>query len=249
MRIKILGNGGFISSGIPYNSFLIDNTFLVEAPPDVMVSLRNHGIRFYDLRRIYLSHFHGDHFFGMPFIILNLMKQYRETCSPPHPIEIIGPHGLREALRELQQLAIAPGHPSVDCIDELFRFVEIDSTSRVKLDGTKHLIFHEMAHPTPTCGFSVVEDGGYLFTYLADTVWSDSFIPVLANKPRIVFCDLNGAPDDAIKQHMSERDIVEKAIPVTGTSTRYIGVHLSEVGERDLDFLHYSRVGEEYEIG
>jgi hypothetical protein len=36
MRIKILGNGGYINNGIPYNSFVIDDTFIIEAPPDII---------------------------------------------------------------------------------------------------------------------------------------------------------------------------------------------------------------------
>ena len=37
-------------------------------------------------------------------------------------------------------------------------------------------------------------------------------------------------------------------VPITGTSTRYIGVHLSGIDTRDSGCLKYSRVGEEYDI-
>jgi hypothetical protein len=39
MRIKMLGTGGAINDGLPYNSFIVDNTLLVETPPDIMNSL------------------------------------------------------------------------------------------------------------------------------------------------------------------------------------------------------------------
>ncbi len=248
MRIKILGNGGFVNNGIPYNSFVIDDTFLIEAPPDIMISLKNNGIRYYDVTRIFISHFHGDHYFGMPFIVLNLLEHYLMTGEPIRPIDIIGPHGLRSALVEIQQLSTSLENPSVAFIDEIFRFTEIDSSTRLQLDMTKYMIFHEMAHSKPTYGFSVIKSGSFKFTYLCDTTWSDSFAPILANKPAIVFCDLNSHPGDKIKQHMSECDIIEKAIPITGTSTRYVGVHLSGVETRDSDCLKYSRIGEEYDV-
>ena len=248
MRIKILGNGGFISSGIPYNSFIINDNFLIETPPDIMVSLRNHGIRFFELTRIFLSHFHGDHLFGMPFIVLNLMKHSIETELPAGPIEMIGPAGTRDALKAVQRLAVGD-HPSVGFIDTLFRFVEIDENAEIPLDEERRMVFHRMAHPMPTYGFSIVGKSGYSFTYFADTVWSDSFLPILANKPRVVFCDLNSRPDEKIKQHMTEQEIVEKALPVTGSSTRYVGVHLSREGGEERECLHYSKAGEEYGIG
>jgi hypothetical protein len=106
-----------------------------------------------------------------------------------------------------------------------------------------------MTHPQPTYGFSIIKASAYEFTYLPDTVWSDSFTAILANKPPLVFCDLNAKPDDAIKNHMCESDIIRKAIPVTGKSTAYIGMHLPDEGGKDIDQLHYSRPGEEYEIG
>jgi ribonuclease BN (tRNA processing enzyme) len=129
--IKILGNGGFVSSGIPYNSFIVGGAFFVVAPPDIMVSLPNQGIGCGDLRKIFLSHYHGDHCFGMPFLVLNLMMHSLKSGSPPSPIDILGPRGLRTALIRLQQVAISPEHPSIGFIDKLFRFHEIDSSSRI----------------------------------------------------------------------------------------------------------------------
>jgi ribonuclease BN (tRNA processing enzyme) len=249
VRLKILGNGGFVSNGLAYNSFIINNVFLVEAPPDIMVSLRNQDMDIGDLRMIFLSHYHGDHCFGMPFLVLNLMMRSLKTGTPVAPIDIIGPRGLRPALIRLQQTAISEDHPSIDFIDELFRFHEVDSSSRFPLDGANHLVFHEMSHPQPTYGFSIINGTSYTFTYLSDTVWSDSFVPILAKKPPLVFCDLNAKPDESNKKHMCEDDILCKAIPITGVATRYIGMHLSDNEGRDIGQLHYSRVGVEYEIG
>ncbi|HNX25734.1 MAG TPA: hypothetical protein PKG60_16930, partial [Spirochaetota bacterium] len=61
MQIKILGNGGAINDGLPYNSFLVDDFFLAETPPDIMTSLFRERTDLSKLRVIYISHFHGDH--------------------------------------------------------------------------------------------------------------------------------------------------------------------------------------------
>ncbi len=248
MTVQILGNGGFINTGIPYNSLLLGSDFLIEAPPDLMLTLKSHDISYLNLRRIYISHFHGDHYFGMPFLGLNLMNYYLDTAKAIEPIEVIGPKGLRDHLKQLQEIATSPQNPSVDLLDKLFVFTEIDSTSKIRLDKSKTMTFHKMNHSKETYGFSILENSRYLMTYLIDTLWDQSFTNILTNKPKYVFCDLNSQPDDKIKQHLSEKEIVEKALLVTGTETQYVAIHLSGTNGRDLPNLHYSQTGETYEI-
>jgi hypothetical protein len=43
MKIKMVGTGGAINDGLPYNSFIVDNTLLVEAPPDIMTAFTGRG--------------------------------------------------------------------------------------------------------------------------------------------------------------------------------------------------------------
>ena len=172
MTVRVLGNGGFINAGLPYNSLCINSTFLVEAPPDIMVSLSNHGIPYYNISRIFISHLHADHYFGMPFLVLNLFNHYLQTAKPILQIEIIGQRGLRDALLDIQQTAIAPDNPSVAFIDKLFRFVEVDASSTHQLDSATTMVFHQMNHSKPCLGFSLLNNGSYVLTYLCDTKWS-----------------------------------------------------------------------------
>ena len=39
MEITILGTGGGVNAGLPYNAFLIDDSFLCETPPDIMLTV------------------------------------------------------------------------------------------------------------------------------------------------------------------------------------------------------------------
>ena len=71
MIIKILGNGGAINDGLAYNAFAINGTLLCETPPDIMLSINKNSIDLASIDRIYISHLHGDHIFGLPFLILS----------------------------------------------------------------------------------------------------------------------------------------------------------------------------------
>ena len=72
MIIKILGNGGALNEGLPYNSFVINHSLLCETPPDIMFSINRNVIDISTIKTIYISHLHGDHIFGFPFLILSV---------------------------------------------------------------------------------------------------------------------------------------------------------------------------------
>jgi hypothetical protein len=248
MIIHFLGNGGFIGNGLPYNSFLIDGSFLIECPPDIMVSMCNQGIHLSQVKRIFISHFHGDHYFGMPFFTLNLLVFYRDKIHEFAKIDVIGPRGLRDHITTLQQIAVSPDNPSVTMIDDIYNFIEIDQYSRLRINGKDDMLFHRMSHSKETYGYSIIRDNNYELTYLPDTVWDDSFLEIISNRPKYVICDLNGDSDDSMRVHMAEKDITEKAIPVTGDATIYVGTHLQDNRITSHEKILYAMAGTKIEI-
>ena len=82
MQILILGNGGCLNVGLPHNAFLIDSGFLVELPPDIMLSMQALHIDVSSVHTIYISHLHGDHTFGFPFYIINAWIQAMRASQP-----------------------------------------------------------------------------------------------------------------------------------------------------------------------
>jgi len=210
--------------------------------------MHNQGIGLSQIRRIYLSHFHGDHYFGMPFFTLNLLISYSGGMHEIDKIDIMGPKGIRDHVIALQQIAVGPDNPSVSGIDRIYNFIEIDQFSHVQIDGKGEMIFHRMSHPKETYGFSIIRDNKYELTYLADTLWDDSFFEIISNRPRYVICDLNSDSSDKIQVHMAEKDIIEKAVPVTGDATVYLGTHLKDNRVSGHKNLMYAMPGTRIEI-
>jgi ribonuclease Z len=55
---------------------------------------KSRSVRASGIDRIFITHLHGDHFFGLPGILCSLCNASRSM-----PVEIVGPPGLRKALR------------------------------------------------------------------------------------------------------------------------------------------------------
>lgn len=73
MKVKVIGSGSMWSE---YNSacFLIDNDIMVDMPNGACKYLYRHNIDPSSINHVLITHFHGDHFFDVPFYILNKSK-------------------------------------------------------------------------------------------------------------------------------------------------------------------------------
>jgi hypothetical protein len=227
MQIKILGNGGAVNDGLPYNSFILDNYLLVETPPDIMNSLFREKIDLSGIRLIYISHFHGDHYFGLPFLILRLFFNSAGQ-SMNFKIIILGPAGIKNKTKEICRLALSENHPVNNWIDDNFLFDELESGSRVEIDNESFLKIFPMNHFIETYGFSFYRKEKIIFSYFTDTVWSDELISQIKLLPDFIITDLNGEPDDPQKIHMSEQDLIEKGIPHSEGKVMFYGTHLKK---------------------
>ncbi|MBI4258481.1 MAG: MBL fold metallo-hydrolase [Thaumarchaeota archaeon] len=88
MKIIFLGTGdAFCSGGRANTSILIDSTYkiLLDCSPQAIYNLRRLEYKVSDVDYIFLSHLHGDHAGGLPFVVLTL--KFKE----PGKIIVSGP--------------------------------------------------------------------------------------------------------------------------------------------------------------
>jgi len=243
MEIRILGNGGAINDGLPYNSFMIDEFFLAETPPDIMASLFREKTDLSKLQIIYISHYHGDHFFGLPFLILRLF--YNSSGTPlNYMIRIMGPEGIKSRVNEICTLAWGDGHPVHDWIENNFIFNELVHGNKYDINSGTYLQSFSMFHLVETYGFSFYKNDRLLFSYFADTVWNDELLVQIKLFPEIIVVDLNGEPSEIVKIHMSEDDIIEKAMPYSEGRITFYGTHLKTQKKSELKNIRYFYPGD-----
>ncbi len=67
--------------------------FLIDCGEGTQVQLRKHKIKFNRIKHVFISHLHGDHFFGLPGLVSTFQMLGRET-----ELHIYGPKGIKEAI-------------------------------------------------------------------------------------------------------------------------------------------------------
>jgi ribonuclease Z len=97
-----------------------------------------------DLEEIFLTHFHADHYLGLPGMLKTYSLRGREL-----PLTIYGPRGLRELLTTLRRIFGRLGY-SVET-------VELEAGVRLRRDGYTLETF-PVHHGVPAVGYSLIED-------------------------------------------------------------------------------------------
>jgi phosphoribosyl 1,2-cyclic phosphodiesterase len=248
MKIQVLGNGGGINEGLPYNTFVVDGILLCETPPDIMLSLHKNAIEISSIKTVYISHLHGDHTFGLPFLLLSaFFAHWRDGQVSSYTI--VGPEGLEKAAEDLVVSAFTAGHPCLGWMKQFCAFVEIDVLSEPVLLKGYHTSVFRLDHFSPTFGFSLANrEGNVEFAYVADTKWCAAIRRVLEDQPRLVLVDLNGQDNDPIPVHLSRRDLREKALPITGENTTYYGTHLKKEFQSAIPCIKCAKPGMVIEV-
>lgn len=79
---------------------IANHMFLIDCGEGTQVQLRKHKIKFNRIKHIFISHLHGDHFFGLVGLISTFRLLTRET-----DLHIYGPKGIKEIVTLQMKLA------------------------------------------------------------------------------------------------------------------------------------------------
>lgn len=100
-EVLFVGTGDAFGSGGRRNSAIVvrdaGKTLLLDCGPTTLPGLKEVGVDPREIDAIALSHFHGDHIAGVPFLLLD----YVYANARERPLEILGPPGVQERLAAL----------------------------------------------------------------------------------------------------------------------------------------------------
>jgi ribonuclease BN (tRNA processing enzyme) len=174
MRLTVLGSGDAFSSGgrLP-SCYLVESgqtRFLLDCGPCILPALKRAGVSSNDFPVVFISHLHGDHMGGLPFLLLDAIF----PAGRKQPLTLVGPPGLEARFR----LACEVFYPRSLEMQRKFelKFIELDKDVRHVLDGiavTPYEVNHYSGSPSYALRF---EMDGKVFAFSGDAGWSDNVV-------------------------------------------------------------------------
>ena len=198
MDVTILGSSdAFCSGGHPHATYLLESaaaTFLVDCGPTVLLALKRRGVDTASIDGVVISHMHGDHFGGVPFLVLESIYERPRT----RPLRVYGPPGIGERVWTLTRALYPDVWP--DKLPFTLEFVELEPERRVMAaDVELHPVRvpHQDQDVSLAIGFA---SGGKRLLYSGDTPWIDRFLE-LARGVDLFLCECT-AYDEPMGRHI-----------------------------------------------
>jgi ribonuclease BN (tRNA processing enzyme) len=171
VRLLIVGSGDAFGSGGRANTcFWLEAgaaTLAIDFGATSLVALKQMGLDPNRIDAVVISHLHGDHFGGLPFLLLDAQFDSRRDT----PLTIVGPTGLRERLTAAQEVFF-PGSSKNEWRFAL-HVVELPCGTSLQVAGLDLLTF-EVIHPSGAPATALrMTDGARTLTYSGDTSWTD----------------------------------------------------------------------------
>ena len=173
VRLRFLGCGdAFAAGGRFQTSFLLDGgdqPLLIDCGASTLIALKRQGIEPSSIGCVLLSHLHGDHYGGLPWLVLD-----GQFAKRTRPLVIAGPPETEARFgRAFEAL-----YPGATGASRPFDIHVVEMIERVpRTVGPAVLTTFAVVHTPGTHPHALrVEYGGKVIAYSGDTEWTDALL-------------------------------------------------------------------------
>ena len=208
MNLQFVGCGDALGSGGRYNTcfHLTGDTVnvLIDCGASSLPALKKLGIARDGIDLILITHFHGDHFGGLPFLLLDAQFTRRSR-----PLTIAGPRGLEHKLAALMEALFE--HSSKTQQRFALEIVELEPQQSREF-GAVMVTPYPVVHGESGGPFLAyrIDAEGRTIAYSADTEWTETLIPA-ARDADLFICEAYYY-DRIMKNHLDLKTL-EKHLP------------------------------------
>ena len=177
MQLTFVGSGDAFGSGGRFNTCIhvrAESTrFLIDCGASSMVALKRAEIERNPVQTIFITHFHGDHFGGIPYFVLDAQLLAKRTT----PLTIVGPEGIETWYERVMETAF-PGSAAARRRFEI-KLIEVEPGRAMEVGGVEVLAARVRHGPPgfPCLAYRLKVDGKTI-AYTGDTEWVDALIDI-----------------------------------------------------------------------
>ena len=222
MRLQFVGCGDALGSGGRFNTcFHITGAsvnLLIDCGASSLPALKRLGIARDGIDLILITHFHGDHFAGLPFLLLDAQFSRRSR-----PLVIAGPQGIEAKLAALMEALFEHSSKTQQRFELSVVALEPEQS---RTFGEVRVTPYAVVHGESGGPFLAyrVEAEGRVIAYSADTEWTDALIP--AARDADLFIAEAYYYDRIVKNHLSLKTL-EAHLPAIN-ARRLVLTHMSD---------------------
>ena len=230
MQLQFVGCGDAFGSGGRFNTcFHVTgerSNFLIDCGASSLIAMKKLGIAQNEIQAILITHFHADHFGGLPFFMLDSQFFSKRT----QPLSIAGPHGLEAWWERVMETAF----PGSSKIRQRFELTLTELKAGVAADVCGLRVTPQLvSHGNPGGPFFAlrVEAEDRVIAYTGDTEWTDTIIE--AAKSADLFIAEAYFRDKKVPLHL-DLATLERHLPEIGAK-RVVLTHMSDdmLAQRD----------------
>lgn len=221
MRLTFLGSGDAFGSGGRMQACLLlhggPEPMLLDCGATALVAMKRAGVDPNEIGTVALSHLHGDHFGGLPFMILD-----GQFTRRTRPLLIAGPPGTQARVEAAMEVFFL-GSTRVTRRFET-RFEELMPQHATEIGPatiTPYPVVHESGAPSYALR---VEYANKMLAYSGDTEWTDTLLEATRNTDALV-CEAY-AFEKKIRYHLDHESL--KANAEALATKRIILTHMSQ---------------------
>jgi ribonuclease BN (tRNA processing enzyme) len=177
VRVRFLGSGDAFGSGGRLQTCILLEAeglrCLVDCGASSLIALKRAAIDPNDIETVLITHLHGDHFGGLPFLVLDGQFSRRSR-----DLRVAGPPGLRERVTQAMEVFF----PGSSQARRRFatEFVELAEGAPATI-GSLRVTPYEVIHACGAPPYALrIEIAGRTIVYSGDTEWTDRLIPAAA---------------------------------------------------------------------
>lgn len=199
MQLRFVGCGDAFGSGGRSNTcFHVTGegvNFLIDCGASSLPALKRLGIARDAIDLILITHFHGDHFAGLPFLLLDAQFSRRTR-----PLVIAGPEGIEMRLTQVMEALFEHSSKTQQRFELSVVALEPEQTrSFGAINVTPFPVVHGYSGG-PFLGYRIAAEGR-IIAYSADTEWTETLVPLARDAD--LFIAEAYYYDKIIKNHLS----------------------------------------------